>query len=335
MRIQTAPLVFYLVFSTLTSCKGQKTTKDTIIVEAYSSYNNATLPSTFDASGLPTNYDSIISYAENLIGLPNTDIEIETTSSFGAFSVINRLSQRRFFVYSPIFFDSVYKITQTKYSILGICFHELAHHHYRHPLKPSYASHFYEKQADRYSGFELAVVGATLEQSLAVMDKIELFGGSIDETLSHPAKASRLAEIEKGYIDARLLIFKDSSYIKRDSVFKMEEMMYALYGNKSFSEIQDKVFSSDTIVVYSNKVLKKSKSKQVYNFYGELIYLTTDKRIKLLSNEQTIGDVLQPNPSLKSKILNLDGVKFHLEDGKIYSVNPDGFKLEVGNKINP
>lgn len=329
MRIQIATLILCIVFSTLISCKDQ----DAIIVEAYSSFNNAKLPSSFKASDLPTNYDSIINYAARVIGLPDTDIEIEETSTFGAFSVINRLSHRRFFVYSPIFFDSVFTVTKSNYGILSICFHELAHHHYRHPLKPSYASHIYEKQADRYSGFQLAIMGATLEQTLAVMNNIELFGGTIDETLSHPDKLSRLAEIEKGYIDARILIFEDTSYIRRDSVFKMKEMMYALSDNKSFIEIQNKTISEDTIALYSNKVYNKYEAEDIYNLYGDLIYLKSDMKIKLLSNEQTIGHIIQPNPELQSKILSLDGIKFYLEGDKIYSINPDGFKLEIGNKI--
>lgn len=329
----TTLFLLSVMTSAFVSCCGQNTNKGTLIVEAYSSYNNSDLPSTLSLTNQNSNYDSTIKYALDLIGLPNTDIEVETTPIFGAFSVINRQSQRRFFLYSPTFFDSVYKVTQTNYAILGICFHELAHHFYRHPLKPSNASHFYEKQADRYSGFELAIIGATLEQSLAAMNNIEVLGGKVTASHSHPDKASRLAEIEKGYIDARIKIFKDSSFIKLDSIFKMQELMYALYENKSFSEIQEMSYSNDSLVAYSDKAIKKSKSIQVYSFYGELIYLTTDKKVKLLDSEQTIGDVLQPNLKLQEKILNLDGVKFYLEQDKIYSVNPDGFKLEVGNKI--
>ena len=330
---QASLFLLSVTIITFTSCCGQISNKDTLVIEAYSSYNNTVFPSTLTLTEQNSNYDSTISYALGLIGLPKTDIEIETTPTFGAYSVINRQSQRRFFIYNPTFFDSVYKVTQTNYAILGICFHEFAHHFYRHPLKPTNASHFYEKQADRYSGFELAIIGATLEQSLAAMNNIEVLGGNVNATSSHPDKASRLAEIKKGYIDARIKIFKDSSFIKQDSIFKMQEFMYALYNSKSFSAIEEMSYNADSIVVYSNKAIKKSNSKQVYLFYGELIYLTKDQKVQLLDCEQSIGEVLQPNPKLQSKVLNLDGVKFYLEEDKIYSVNPDGFKLEVGNKI--
>lgn len=314
---------------TFMSCCGHKPNKDALFVEAYSSYNNTDLPSTLSLTNPNSNYDSTIIYALNLIGLPNTDIEIQTTSSYGAFSVINKQSQRRFFLYSPVFFDSVFKVTHSNLAILSICFHELAHQFYRHPLKPSYASQLYEKQADRYSGFEMCIIGATLEQSLIAMKNF----GNDNETPTHPDKASRLAEIEKGYIDAKIKIFKDSTYMRQDTIFKTQELMYALFEDKSFSDIQDIIYSSDTVYAYTKKAVEKSNTKQVYSFYGELIYLTNDKKIKLVSNDEKIGVVLQPNTKLQSKILNLDGVKFYLEDKKIYSVNPDGFKLEVGNKI--
>jgi hypothetical protein len=328
MKLSIIPILL-LAIGTINSCSGQNSNIDTITFEAYSSYNNTTLSSPINVSSLPKKYDSTINYALGYLGLPNIDIEVVTTNDFGAFSLINRQTLRRFFVYNPAFFDSVYQVTQTNYAILSICFHELAHQFYRHPLKPSYASHLYEKQADRYSGFAMAMIGATLKQSLIAMQK---FGNdSISPT--HPDIASRLYQIEKGFIDARIKIFKDSSYIKQDSILKMQELMYVYNENIAFSENQGMEYSSDTVYAYLKKAKKKSKSKVIYTFYGDLIYLTSDNEIKLLSNNKSIGDVLQPNPKLKSKILNLEGVKFYLEQNKIYSLNPDGFKMEIGNKI--
>lgn len=324
---------FFLITLTIFSCNGQNSHNLDIYIEAYSSYNNSTLPPTLSLSKATTKYDSLINYSMKSIGLPDTDIEIATTRSFGAYSVINRQSQRRFFLYSPAFFDTVYDVTQTNFAILGICFHELAHHFHRHPLKPSYASHIYEKQADRYSGFALALIGATLEQSLAAMNNIERLGGTAIQTHSHPDKESRLAEIEKGYIDARITIFKDSSFIERDNIFKMQELLLALQNNKSFIDLKSIENLSDAIDVYSEKAIKEYKTDDIYSFYGELIYFSSDNKIKLSLNNQNIGEIIKPNPNLNTAILSLDGVKFYLEEDKIYSINPDGFKLEVGVKL--
>lgn len=311
------------------SCCGQEKSKDTLSVEAYSSFNNSEIPSLLTVTNNLSNYDSLVKYSMDLIGLPNSDIEILKTSEFGAFSVINRLSLRRFFIYSPKFFDSVRNVTKTDLAILSICFHELAHQSYRHPLKPSSTSHMFEKQADRNSGFVMCIIGATLEQSLLAIKNF----GNENETSTHPERSIRMTEIERGFIDAKILIFKDSTYLKQDSLLKSKELMSALFGKMDNEDIENLTNTKNKYSVYIKKVFRKANTKQVYYLYGELIYITSNMEIHLLSNDERIGEVLQPNDNLESKILNLNGVKFYLEDQKIYSVNPDGIKLEVGNKI--
>jgi len=318
----TTFLLFIIIFS---SCKGQ-TSKDTLEVEAYSSYNNTILPPVVFLTNQTSRYDSVINNSQELIGLPNTDIAIRTTIDFGAFSVINRKNQNRTFLYSPAFFDSIYSVTNTNLAIMSVCFHELAHQFYRHPLKPTAASLIYEKQADRYSGYQMCIIGATLEQALTA---IQHFGNDI-ENETHPDKTSRIAEITKGYIDAKIKIFKDSTFFEMDRNFKSNELMFALYDTKSMSEIESMEYSKDTVVSYKKKALNKSKTKQVYTLYGELIYFATDNKIKLLSNNETIGKILPTHGNSTIKFLDLDGVKFQLENKSIFSINPDGSKLEVG-----
>jgi hypothetical protein len=311
-----------------TSCSGQNS-NDTLQVEAYSSYNNTILPSVVLLTNQTSRYDSVINNSQELIGLPNTDIAIRTTNDFGAFSVINRKNQNRTFLYSPAFFDSIYSVTNTNLAIMSVCFHELAHQFYRHPLKPTAASLIYEKQADRYSGYQMCIIGATLEQALTA---IQHFGNDL-ENETHPDKSSRIAEITKGYIDAKIKIFKDSTFFEMDKNFKSNEILFALYDTKPMSEIESMEYSSDTVVSYKKKALKKSKTKQIYTLYGELIYFTTDNKIKLLSNNETIGKIIAANENMAIKYLDLEGVKFQLENKSIFSINPDGSILEVGINI--
>ena len=322
----------YLIFCTsiiLSPCFAQETTHKTLIPEAYSSYNNSNLSPSIAISTQKTNYDSIIYLTIDRIGLAGSDIEIDKTNEYGAFSVFNRSSLRRFLVYSPFFFDSVYSVTKTNYGIMSICFHELAHHLFNHTLKPNNMSIICEKQADWYSGYQMCIIGATLEQSLIAMKD---FGNDL-ETSTHPDKASRLIEIEKGYTTAKINIFKDSSYLKKDSVFKTNELLFALKKINPVYEILSYNLN-DSISSATEKPISKPKKKQLYSLYGELIYFNSDKKIKLFSNDKTIGNLAQSKKSLTTKILNLDGVKFYLENDKdIFSISPDGSKLEAGKKI--
>ncbi|MFN7611070.1 MAG: hypothetical protein ACK5QX_09085, partial [bacterium] len=58
-----------LMITTIVSCCGQNTDKDTLNVEAYSSYNNSSLPTVLSLTNQETNYDSLINNALELIGL--------------------------------------------------------------------------------------------------------------------------------------------------------------------------------------------------------------------------------------------------------------------------
>jgi len=49
-----------LMITTIVSCCGQNTDKDTLNVEAYSSYNNSSLPTVLSLTNQETNYDSLI-----------------------------------------------------------------------------------------------------------------------------------------------------------------------------------------------------------------------------------------------------------------------------------
>jgi hypothetical protein len=111
-----------------------------------------------------------------------------------------------YFAFNELFFDSVFTVTKSYNCIKSICFHEIAHHFYRHPLKSKWEAHVHELEADRYSGFLMRMIGATLEQSIAAMTH---FGNETD-THSHPSKYKRIAEIRSGYLDASIRIFKDS-----------------------------------------------------------------------------------------------------------------------------
>ncbi|MDL2143862.1 hypothetical protein QQY79_15145 [Flavobacterium tructae] len=323
-------LIILLFFLTLNSlCNGQ-ISRDTLEIVAYSSYNNTILPNTVFVYNQSSKYDSIINNSLELLGLPNTDIAIKTTNDFGAFSVINRKNQNRTFLYSPAFFDSIYSVTNTNMAIMSVCFHELAHQFYRHPLKPTSASHIYEKQADRYSGYQLCIIGATLDQALQA---IQHFGNDL-ENETHPSRESRITEITRGYIDAKIKIFKDSTFYEMDRNLKSNELKLAIQNDKSASEVRNINKSVNKSASYEKTASKKSKTKQIYTLYNELIYFTSDNKIKLLSNNEIIGKIIIINRNLTIKCLDLEGVTFQLENKSIFSINPDGSKLEVGIKIN-
>ncbi|WP_333889170.1 hypothetical protein [Sphingobacterium siyangense] len=315
-------LLFF--FLGLYSCKPRK---DLIQVEAYSSYNNSPLSTTILLTFDHQKYNDLIQKVLLIAGLPDTDIEVETTDNFGAFSVMNTLSDRRFLLYNPAYFDSVYNTTKTEFSIMSICFHELGHLFYRHPLKHSYASHIYEMQADRYSGFQMALTDATLDEAISAI----LHFADKDETYSHPRLLTRLEQLIDGYSDAKIRIFKDSTYFKNKSIYLAQFDDSHMLNQMIVQDSAAMIVNTDE---QTNKRLEITVPKtQTYILYGIKISLTAENDLKLLSNNKVIGNLVKSKSKSGNATLNFNGVSFELNDNIITAKNPDGSFSEVGYLI--
>lgn len=109
--------------------------------------------------------------------------------------------KQRIIAYNPVFMARVMDSTCTNWSAISILAHELAHHLLGHTLDPAKVKPGDELACDRYSGFILHAMGATLAESLAAMD----VAGNPHGTEDHPPKHARLAAIEQGWNDSRMI----------------------------------------------------------------------------------------------------------------------------------
>jgi hypothetical protein len=351
--------------SVFLSCK-KSVHGDDFKVTSYLSYNTETLPDDIGFAN-ETNYDSLVLDVIDLVGLQGLDVDIVKINRFGAFSGINILTRRKYFLYSPEFFDSIKTVTKSLNPIRSVCFHELAHHFYEHPLKPSWGSYMYEKQADRYSGRQMAIINATLEESLAAMEHF----GDTDDTTSHPSKKVRLADIRKGYIEAKVKVLKDTAYIKRYLMERTNEVLFAVANSfgSGVTKLEATAFHGDTtfalneafmestsiskgsIEPFTPKIFDEENRKTIetdkfiksitkaipsrtYLLLGELFSVTSDNSIKRIASGQIVGKLLSTGNTYANKIIDIDGVRFYLNsDDIIFSIDPDGSQIEVGNRL--
>lgn len=107
-------------------------------------------------------------------------------------TIINRV---RWIVYDNIFLENLDSYAATKWASISVLAHEIGHHYYNHVVKSQGSNIPSEIEADRFSGYVLQLMGASLEQSLAAMEKI----GSEKASSSHPAKRDRLNAITAGW----------------------------------------------------------------------------------------------------------------------------------------
>jgi hypothetical protein len=107
-------------------------------------------------------------------------------------TIINNV---RWIIYDNDFLEDIDAYAATKWASISVLAHEMGHHYYNHVVSSSSSTPPKEIEADAFSGFIMARLGASLEQSLAAMRAIAADRASA----SHPAKQDRLNAISRGW----------------------------------------------------------------------------------------------------------------------------------------
>lgn len=106
--------------------------------------------------------------------------------------------QKRYILYNQRFMEDVKDKTKSKFGSLSILSHEIGHHLSGHTLTEIGSRPNLELEADRFSGFILAKMGATINEACAAM---EIYGSDLASS-THPNKQTRIAAIVNGWKEA-------------------------------------------------------------------------------------------------------------------------------------
>jgi hypothetical protein len=106
-------------------------------------------------------------------------------------------ARKRWIEYNPAVIAGIVDSARTDWSAVSILAHEIAHHLLGHTLDPGHRHPGDELACDRWSGFILNAMGASLDESLSAM---RVSGHALD-TLRHPQKEARLEAIRQGWAD--------------------------------------------------------------------------------------------------------------------------------------
>ncbi len=109
------------------------------------------------------------------------------------------INQKRWIIYDNDFLEDLDAYTSTKWASISVLAHEMGHHYYNHVVSSSGSTPSKEIEADAFSGFVLAKLGASLDQSVAAMQAI----ASDRASSSHPAKRDRVTAIGRGWNTAK------------------------------------------------------------------------------------------------------------------------------------
>lgn len=108
----------------------------------------------------------------------------------------------RYIIYDPVFINSISN-DSNYWSNMSILAHEVGHHINGHTLSFTISAtenKIEELEADEFSGFVMAKLGATLDQATEAIAAISQSGD--DTYSSHPSKERRIRAITKGYNNA-------------------------------------------------------------------------------------------------------------------------------------
>ena len=144
--------------------------------------------------------DNALEKIMKLTGLP-PNFEIKSANVDNACAVVecdDKGGCKRIIYYNQEFIEKMNDATNTDYTELAILAHEIGHHLSGHTIAEPKNRHEEELEADKFAGFILHQLGASIETAKNV------FSYSPEEgSQTHPPKAARIAAITNGWYDSK------------------------------------------------------------------------------------------------------------------------------------
>jgi hypothetical protein len=136
------------------------------------------------------------SYVNDMLDRINWKENFELREQNGidnAYATIIR--NQRYIIYDNRFLESLDRYAGTKWASISVLAHEMGHHYRNHVVSGAGSTPPKELEADYFSGYVMAKMGATVTEARAAMEQI----ASPRASATHPAKADRLVAIANGW----------------------------------------------------------------------------------------------------------------------------------------
>lgn len=221
--------------------------------------------------------DYVNTMLENINWQENFTIQ-EQNGINNAYATIIR--NTRYIIYDNSFLENLDSYAGTKWASISVLAHEMGHHYRNHVVDRGGSTPPKELEADYFSGYVMAKMGASLAEASGAMETI----ASPRASATHPAKANRIRSITEGWNYAKGLT--NSNQGNQNPVPQPQQnpppedaswIYLSLYGNSDMT-----VYLSDDGKTFNAAPLKTTQpfvfKFEVYN-YGWLRF-TDDARTK-------------------------------------------------------
>ena len=146
-----------------------------------------------------THAEEVVDKILQQVGLVRNFVVVECPNTENCFATV--AEGQRYIVYDGAFMKRVESMTNTDWSAISIVAHEIGHHLQGHTISGRGSRPQKELEADRFSGFVLHQLGASLNESLVAIQTL----GDDKPSFSHPAKSVRVEAIRQGWQDAETM----------------------------------------------------------------------------------------------------------------------------------
>lgn len=174
-------------------------------------YTGATVnPNDICTTSIPSNghAERVVDRILKPIGLMRNFKVMECSNTDNCFATV--LKGQRFIIYDAAFMQQIEEETETDWSAISIMAHEIGHHLQGHTIDGKGGQPQKEIEADRFSGFVLHQLGASLEDATIAVRTL----GDEHATSTHPAKPTRIEAIRKGWLEAEAMYPKGKTDVK-------------------------------------------------------------------------------------------------------------------------
>ena len=129
-------------------------------------------------------------------------------------------NNKQYIAYNPGFILKLKNLAQTNWAAVSVLAHEIGHHLNGHTLQKK-VSLTDELEADRFSGYILYLMGATLQQTKAALTAVS---HEVD-TIRHPKPEIRLQAIANGWHEAQNIVLK-KAFSDSEKMFNDEKVNF-------------------------------------------------------------------------------------------------------------
>ena len=237
----------------------------------------------------------------------NFELIVDPTTPAAA-EIING---RRVILFDPRFMAQVADRICPDWGAMSILAHEVGHHLAGHTLRQSAEPWRDELEADEFSGFVLARLGATLEETTSAAASIL----PDEATPTHPGRKDRIAAIVHGWQNAEAMVSAEMTQARHDrGLVPMRQQRYDPDGDDAEASNLSLVAR---ILLYDDP-----------NDY----YITKGGRIDAYDgSRRPVGRKSLPSSADYAWAFRTDGIRFDVDYGGRVSIRlPSGVVHEVG-----